>query len=65
MRTWTCTEWDETTQTCTAAEWVDTPLAWLSLSVQDAQQIAYAIALLWAVAFALRMCRKALDQIGG
>lgn len=65
MRAWVCLDWDDATQTCLAAEWAETPAAWLSLSVADAQLIGYAVAMLWSVAFGLRMARLALDQIGG
>ena len=65
MRYLRCIEWDEGTGTCSAEAWVEeTPGSLPPLSVSDAQAIGGAILLVWAVGFAFRAVRKALEGIG-
>jgi hypothetical protein len=55
VKVYACTSWNEETQTCEVQAWVEQPTVIPPLSVADAEIIAAKIALLWAVAFGLRM----------
>lgn len=57
-------DFDAATQTCAAPVWVVQNGGLPELSIADAQQIAVAIATVWAVAFALRLVRRAIEEIG-
>lgn len=57
-------DFDAATQTCAAPVWVVQNGGLPELSIAEAEQIAVAIATLWAVAFAVRLVRRAIEQIG-
>ena len=57
-------DFNAATQTCAAPFWTYAPTSIPVLTIADAQQIGAAMAYLFAVAFVLRMARKALNQIG-
>ena len=56
-------DFDATTGVC-AAPFYSSASAFPTMSLDDAQAIGLSIALLWATAFGLRMCRVALQKIG-
>jgi len=56
-------DFDTATRTCEQEIWIPQPSIIPELTVEDAQAIGLAIAGLWALAFALRLIRKALIQI--
>ena len=57
-------DFNAATQTCAAPFFGPVPSAFPVLSIADAQTIGLSIALLWGVAYAIRMVRRALQQIG-
>lgn len=58
-----CTEFDTDGVTCLVHAWMPySSGAFPALSTADAAQIGIAIAVLWAIAFGLRQCRKLLEQ---
>lgn len=59
-----CDEGDFNVSTgeCAAPYFGEVPSSMPSLSISDAQAIGLAIALLWAVAFGIRMLKRALMQ---
>lgn len=62
----TCLEsdYDAATQVCTVPIWTPQESFLPTLDLASAKEIGFAIALLWATAYVLRMCRKALQEIG-
>lgn len=61
-----CTEFDSTDPTvCTASTWMPYSGGALpTLSIEDAQQIGLAFALLWATAYCIKLLKKVLTQVG-
>jgi hypothetical protein len=57
-------DYDTTTGTCAAPYYGDPPSAIPALSIADAQTIGMECALLWATAWSIRMCKRALKEIG-
>lgn len=57
-------DYDATTHTCAAPFYSAPEGALPTLSIDDAQSIGLAVALLWDTAFGIRMCKRALTQIG-
>ena len=55
-------DFDAATQTCTAPYWIPQPTVLPALSIEDAQQIGMAIALLLAVAWVFRRVARHLNQ---
>lgn len=55
-------DFDAATGTCAQEIWIPQPSFLPELSVEDAQQIGLAVALLLAAAFVLRQLRKFLEQ---
>lgn len=56
-------DFDTATYTCAQEIWIPQPSIIPELTVEDAQLIGGAVALIWGVAFAFRLVRKALNQI--
>lgn len=57
-------DFNASTQTCAAPIWTPETSALPTMTISDAQQIGMAAALLWATAWGIRRCAKALEQIG-
>jgi hypothetical protein len=55
-------DFNATTQTCAAPFYSQQAEALPSMSIDDAQQIGMAIALLWAVAWGIRALKKTLNE---
>lgn len=55
-------DFDALTGTCAAEMWIPQQTSLPALTVEEAQAIGIAFALLWAVAFVFRRLRKFLDQ---
>lgn len=55
-------DYDSATQTCTNAYWEAESTVIPALSIEGAQQIGAAVALLWACAWVIRRIRKSVDQ---
>lgn len=53
---------DATTGTCTAEVWVPQPPIIPELSIEDAQLIGAKIAVLWAIAFGIRVIRQQIKR---
>ena len=57
-------DFNASTGTCAAPYYGPVSGAFPTLSIADAQQIAIAIAVLWAAAWGIRRMVKLLDQLG-
>jgi hypothetical protein len=57
-------DFNTSTMTCSVPIWTPETSSLPTMSIADAQSIGTAIALLWATAWAFRMCKKALQEIG-
>jgi hypothetical protein len=57
-------DFNAATQTCAAPIWTPEASALPTMSIADAQQIGMAIALLWAVAWGIRMVKRTLNELG-
>ena len=55
-------DFDASTGQCTAVIWIPQPSLLPELTVEGAQAIGAAVALLWAVAFVFRLIRKQIDK---
>lgn len=55
-------DFDAATGTCAQEIWIPQQTSLPALTVEEAQTIGIAFALLWAVAFVFRRLRKFLDQ---
>lgn len=53
--------YDPQAGTCTQEQWIPQPSVVPELTIEDAQQIGMALALLFAVAFSLRKIRQFLE----
>lgn len=54
-------DFDASTQTCASPYWVPQEPALQGLTLEQGQEIAVAIALLWAVAWGIRVIRKTIE----
>jgi hypothetical protein len=57
-------DYDAATHVCAAPFYTYPPSALPSLSIADAQAIGIQIAVVFAVAWGIRMCKRALNEIG-
>jgi hypothetical protein len=64
MKVLACAEFDADGTTCIAEVWVEQPDFMggiFSMSVEDAEAIAWAVVYVWAIGLMFRLARKALD----
>lgn len=57
-------DYDATAHTCAAPFYSQQAEPLPTMSIDDAQQIGMAIALLWATAWVFRMLKKTLNEVG-
>lgn len=61
-RVLTCTSFDTATATCTAEAWVEPASPIPDITEAQGAEIAYAICLLWVLAWCLRYLRRFAEQ---
>jgi hypothetical protein len=57
-------DYNASTATCAAPIWNPQEAGFPTLTIEGAQEIGTAIAVLWAVAWVFRQVRKAMQEIG-
>ena len=57
-------DFDAVTHTCAAPFYSEQVTSLPTMTVEDAQAIGLAVALLWATAYVFRMLKRALNEIG-